>query len=278
VSSLDNPGVCVPKPLPDHLVVPAAKASCVLNPANAPLLRAGAPPLSPEHIAVLTAAYWGPAGVHLTVGFLESTPRDLADRILAHMNAWGESGNVRFSPTNTDPMVRITREREGYWSYLGNGILQIPKDQPTMCLQGFTMNTPESEYRRVVRHETGHTLGFPHEHMRQELVNLLDPQATIAWFARNVGWGPQMVQEQVLTPLDPASIRGTVADPNSIMCYQIAGECTRTRQPIPGGLDIDASDHAFNATLYPKPTTEGGGGPRRPMTADEIFKAIQGAF
>lgn len=36
-------------------------------------------------------------------------------------------------------------------------------------LQGFTMNTPESENKRVIRHEAGHTLGFPHEHMRKAL-------------------------------------------------------------------------------------------------------------
>ncbi len=36
------------------------------------------------------------------------------------------------------------------------------------------MQTPESEYHRVVRHETGHTLGFPHEHMRKELVEKID--------------------------------------------------------------------------------------------------------
>jgi len=55
----------------------------------------------------------------------------------------------------------------GYWSYLGTDILHIPKNRPTMCLENFSMDTLESEYKRVVRHETGHTLGFPHEHMRR---------------------------------------------------------------------------------------------------------------
>jgi hypothetical protein len=43
-----------------------------------------------------------------------------------------------------------------------------------MNLEGFTMKTPDSEFHRVVRHETGHTLGFPHEHMRAELVKRID--------------------------------------------------------------------------------------------------------
>jgi hypothetical protein len=113
--------------------------------------------------------------------------------------------------------------------------------------------------------------------MRKELVDLLDPKKTIAWYSRHVGWSPQMTREQVLTPLDPNSIRGTSSDPNSLMCYQLSGECTYSGQPIPGGTDIDKSDHAFNATLYPKPLAPGGG-TRKPMSADDIYKIIQGAF
>lgn len=114
--------------------------------------------ITPYHLAVLTSRYWGSAGVKLTVGFpFDSTPNDLKNRILAHMNAWGKYCNVQFVLTATDPQVRISRAGDGYWSYLGTDILSIPKNQPTMNLQGFTMATPESEFVRVVRHETGHT-------------------------------------------------------------------------------------------------------------------------
>ena len=42
-------------------------------------------------------------------------------------------------------------------------------------------------------------------------------------------------QQQVLTPLEDASIMGTpTADQTSIMCYQISGECTVDGQPITG--------------------------------------------
>jgi hypothetical protein len=36
------------------------------------------------------------------------------------------------------------------------------------------------------------------------------------------------------------------------MCYQIPGELTRDGKPIIGGKDIDASDAAFAARIYPK--------------------------
>jgi len=66
----------------------------------------------------------------------------------------------------------------------------------------------------------------------------------------------------VLTPIEESSLLGTpVADPKSIMCYQLPGEITVDGNPIPGGLDIDASDFAFAGSIYskakpkPKPKT-----------------------
>src|SRR4029079_16216741 len=134
-------------------------------------------------------------------------------------------------------------------------ILSIAPGQPTMNLEGFTMQTPESEFHRVVRHETGHTLGFPHEHMRRELVDKIDPKKAIAFFGQTQGWSADEVRAQVLTPLEEGSLVGTAhADPKSIMCYQIPGEITEAGQPIVGGKDIDKSDYRFVAKIYPKPT------------------------
>jgi len=122
-----------------------------------------------------------------------------------------------------------------------------------MNLEAFTMATPESEFHRVVRHETGHTMGFPHEHMRRELVNKIDPDKAIAFFGQTQGWSRQEVIAQVLTPLEESSLLGTAhADPNSIMCYQIPGSLTKDGKPIVGGLDIDSQDFAFAAKIYPK--------------------------
>jgi hypothetical protein len=207
--------------------------------------------LPPEHIAVLTGKRW-PAGHVITIGFLESTPADLQARILSHANSWRDRGaNISFALTQTDPMIRITREGEGYWSYLGTDILSITAGQPTLCLQGFSMATPESEYRRVVRHEIGHSLSAPHEHMRSGIVARLDPARTIAYFQRTQGWSAQMVRQQVLTPLDEATLMGTPVDVDSIMAYSLPASITVDGRPVPGGLDIDDSDAAWMAKIYP---------------------------
>lgn len=241
---------CTPAPLLTfEQRVEAQEMAAKLNPVNLP---AGAHPQ--ERLAVLTQAYWGAKGVDLTVGFMEQTAVNLRDRIISHMNAWNTvaGANVKFHWTQTSPQVRISRQRGGYWSYLGVDILSIPRNQQTMNLEGFTMNTPESEFVRVIRHETGHTLGFPHEHLRRDLVALLDAEKTIAYFMRTQGWTRDDVIAQVLTPVEEGALLDpTRADGDSIMCYQLPGSITKSGQPIKGGSDLDELDKGYALKIYP---------------------------
>jgi astacin (peptidase family M12A) len=254
--------VCTPRSLPTELWDAAAQTAIEINPVNrAPVehlsgMVPGFVEMRPAFIAVLTTKYWHNAdGVHLTVGFLDDAPADVRKRIVKHMNAWAKTANVKFSQTKTDPQVRIARDggaQGGYWSYLGTDILHVEPKGPTMNLQAFSMDTPESEFHRVVRHETGHTLGFPHEHMRKELVARIDPDKAIAYFGTTQGWSPEMVKAQVLTPLEDSLLWATAPDPSSIMCYQIPGSLTKDGEPIAGGTDIDDLDYQFAGKLYPK--------------------------
>jgi hypothetical protein len=249
--------VCTPKSLPKHLQVRAAKTATDVNPVNAPVFgfvrdddALAALVSDPLHIAVLTSKYWGPTRRRLTVSFMDTTPADLRTRILSHMNAW--SCGIQFVPTSGTGQVRISRGGDGYWSYLGTDVLHISTSRQTMNLQGFTMSTPESEFRRVIRHEAGHTLGFPHEHMRREIVARIDRQKAYDYFGRTQGWSPAMVDQQVLTPLDERSIFGTTsADQTSIMCYQLPGLITKDGRPILGGGDINPIDQGFAKRIYP---------------------------
>jgi hypothetical protein len=249
---------CMPKRLPKKLWIPAAQKARAINPVNHPQLhrlKSIMPGFAPtkQRIAVVTTKYWGPNGVRLTVGFLDNPPKDLRARILAHMNAWAPKVNVTFTESRSDPQVRIARiPGDGYWSYVGTDILSIEAEEPTMNLEGFTMQTAESEFRRVVRHEAGHTIGCPHEHMRKALVAKIDQKKAIKYFGETQGWTPAEVREQVLTPLEESSLLGSdVTDPNSIMSYQIPGKITKNGKPILGGNDIGKSDFDFMAKIYP---------------------------
>lgn len=270
---------CVPRQLPERLRVKAARTATRINPANGLNVAAMAGLglsdgiMDPLAMAVLTAKYWGPQPRQLTVSFMETATADLRARIVGHLNAWNRSGGISFVETRGTGQVRISRSGGGYWSYLGTDVLLIPPGQQTMNLAGFTMNTPEDEYRRVVRHEAGHTLGFPHEHMRKELIARIDPEKAYDYFWRTQGWSRSMVDQQVLTPLDDRSIMATAPDEDSLMCYQLPGSITRDGTPIRGGADINASDAAFCGRLYPKAGAATGASPNGHDSEDDAVPA-----
>jgi Astacin (Peptidase family M12A) len=263
---------CIPKNVPARLLVKAAEVATKINPVNAPVVgpvasvARGFDVSDPLRIAVLTAKYWGPWARRLTVSFMETTSADLQARIISHLNAWTRTAGISFVATNGVGDVRISRGPGGYYSYLGTDILLIPKNRQTMNLQSFTMNTSESEYKRVVRHEAGHTLGFPHEHMRRAMISRIDPAKAYPWFLQTYGWDKATVDAQVLTPLNEVSLMGTLADQTSIMCYQLPGLITKDGKPIMGGADINQTDYAFAGTIYAK---VGHLGPGPAMAADQ---------
>lgn len=255
--------VCQPRILTLDEAAQAVRQSIAINPENAagarhverivPGRRGGARRLA------LEIDYRWPADTRvLSVQFLDNPNQALRKRILEHMNAWNKTVNIRFSETKETGEVRIARldsppRDSGYWSYIGTQILAIRKDKPTLNLDSFTMKVSDAEFRRVVRHEAGHTLGFEHEHMRGDLVGKIDRRKAYAYYARTENWTKEETIAQVLTPLSKRSLMGTTeSDPLSIMCYQIPAEITRDGKAITGGIDINPRDYQFAGTIYPK--------------------------
>jgi len=253
-----TPG-CAIKALPRRLWLKAARNAIRVSPTNAPqrapIGADGLGVTDPLRIAVMTTKYWGPQPRQLTVSFVgsaSSASSSLRARILSHMNAWSKTGCISFTETSGTGQVRIAFDQTGHWSYLGIDILSIPMNRPTMNLQEFDRETRDAEFYRVVRHETGHTLGFPHEHMRKELVARIDRQKANQYFWATQGWDAAMVEAQVLTPLSDDSLYRTPPDQTSIMCYQLPASITVDNLPITGGVDINETDYAFNGLIYPR--------------------------
>lgn len=263
-----SPITCTPRSLPRELVRHAADLAFARNPANRPPIEkltrlVDGVKVTADFLAIMRGKYWGAAGVRLTVGFLDDPSPELRRRILAHMNAWRRTAQIEFVETDTDPDVRIarddSRDHGGYWSYVGTDILAIERDQPTMNLESFTMDTPDAEFHRVVRHEAGHTLGFVHEHMRSDLVKRIDEERAIAYFKKTQGWSAEETRAQVLTPIENSSLIGNPhPDPDSIMCYQLPEAILKPGEDaILGGTDITASDYKWAGKLYPRPGSQG---------------------
>ncbi len=247
---------CRPRSLPRGLRIDAALAAIAHYPANRPALeRVPTGMISPLNAAALTTRLWGPGVNVLTVQFLDIANPTLKAKILAHMNAWADRGcRISFKEVAGGGQVRITTTPgDGYYSYVGTDNLSIPANQNTMNLDSFSLSTPDSEYARVVRHETGHALGFLHEQQRDTIVNRINRRAAILYFAQMDGWTAQETTQQVLTPLDEATLTATpLRDVNSVMCYQLPASIMNDHVAVPGGMDIDASDVELITRLYPK--------------------------
>jgi hypothetical protein len=231
----------------------AAAHAVSINPVNAPLVP------RPQELAVLTSKYWGAQDRTLSVSFLDTNDAALRNKILGHMNAWFDQGAcIRFAWTAGVGDVRIARDPDGYWSYLGTDINLIPDDEPTMNLEGFTVNTTDALCRRVIRHETGHTLGFPHEHLRGEIIDRIDVAKALEYFKRTQGWDEATVVSNVLEPLELSSIMASaLADEQSLMCYWLPGSIMTNGVAVRGGNDISSTDREHAVKVYPKASTVG---------------------
>lgn len=280
--------ICTPKSVEPQDRIAAAQRAVQINPVNdvrVERLAATCPSMvfDAGHLALLTSKYHGSSGVDLSVQFLDSPDAEtkrmlLSDEIGA--NAWGRKGaNIRFRETTSQGQIRVARlSSDGYWSYLGTDIFGIPQGRATMNLASITSRTPVSEIKRVVMHEFGHSCGFPHEHMRAQIIEQLEYENIIAAYQYSQRWSRQEVIAQVLTPLDARSIRGTPnADDESIMCYQIPAEAvvngrrlrlTKNGLPIPGGLFINDLDYQFAASVYPGATVPTPPAVKRTLTIE----------
>jgi hypothetical protein len=209
-----------------------------------------------DRLAVLNQKRWDPAGQRLKVSFIDDPrpPQELCDRILLHLNAWSEFCSMSFEESNDDPEVRISLTSEGYWSCIGTDSLTIESGKPTMGLGGFNMDTPDAEFYRIVRHEAGHALGFIHEHLREEVVQLIDPVRAIEYYSGPPNyWNEETTTQNVLKPLPNDAILGTdQIDIHSVMCYFLPEDILIEGAPqIPGGDDITQFDRDFAANVYP---------------------------
>lgn len=252
------PGYCIPIEPPEKFRKILASRATRLNPNNWEYYEGP----QPQRIAVLKSKYFGPDQRVLTVSFMESTNRATRTKILAYANLW--DCGIRFEYTQGTGDVRISRGSGGYWSYLGTDVLSIPRNRQTMNLQGFTERTSDPEYNRVVTHEFGHTLGFPHEHMRKPVQDRLDRNKTYVYFRRTSGWSRATVDSQIFAPMSESSIHATEPDETSIMAYHFPGSITKNGEPIPGGDAINARDKEFCEEIYPIDEVVEPGEPEEP--------------
>jgi hypothetical protein len=259
-SPVAAPMTCTPKRLTIEQAIAAAQFALEQNPANQsnlvdlwPAYRLHA---TPDRLAIVNGNKWGPGPQVFPVYFFD--PRASAiPQTMAALNEWSPHCNKSFQ-RSMDPtsICRISFGPGGLYSYVGTDNGGIPHSQQTMNLQGYTANTPWTEFQRGASHEAGHFLGCIHEHQLRDIVVRLNRQAVIRWGARTQGWSRQESIRQMLTPYEESQLLVVPgdwpADEASIMAYHFDAELTLDGKPILGGSRINARDAAYIALAYPK--------------------------
>lgn len=121
-----------------------------------------------------------------------------------------------------------------------------------MNLEGFTVNTSDDEYKRVVCHETGHTLSFPHEHMRKELIVRIHRQKAYDYFCGMYCWDCAMVDAQVLTRFGRRHHHPNPARSDVDHVLSVAGANHQGWKTDSGGKNINTWDFAFAGKIIRK--------------------------
>ena len=193
-------------------------------------------------------------GRTLTVSFIGGN-KLVKERIIRQAKLWLNHANIEldFSPRIKKGNIRIGFDmNDGSWSYVGNQILSIPKNEPTMNFGWLTPTLDDEEYSRVVLHEFGHSLGCIHEHERPDNGIPWNKPKVYAYYAQKDGWSKNEVDDQVFDRYDKNIIRAGTLDKKSIMMYPVPDELTVGKYKIGWNRILSTEDKKFIAALYPK--------------------------
>ncbi|MFC6084581.1 M12 family metallopeptidase [Sphaerisporangium aureirubrum] len=142
---------------------------------------------------------------------------------------------------------------DGYWSYLGRDVLDIPFGERTTNF-GRRVDTPSGHAAAL--HELGHVIGMPHEHQSPFAGIVWDEEAVYRWFAGPPNeWSRPKTFHNVIRKLDASEVSGSGWDPDSIMEYPFVQglilEPEEYRQGLfPPGA-ISKTDEEYARRWYP---------------------------
>ena len=204
--------------------------------------------------ALYTPRHWGRSKRVIFVRFLEGDPvvwRRIA-QVITGPDGWNSACGLQFI-FNQDPHaeVRISFQPGNSWSHVGN--YDPGEGKPTMNFGWFTQATNDGEVRRVALHEFGHALGLMHEHETPWNQIPWDRPAVYEYYRQRMGWTPEQVEAQVLTPIAREVLSSGGYDGKSIMHYGIPAELVLDRKARGGNNRLSIEDRRQAARSFGPP-------------------------
>ena len=238
------PHICFDIILPQELNIIASQYAFQENSSN----------VSPFEAASVSSKLWSP-GRTITVCFLEGLP-EIQNKVEYYAHQWEQHANIVFKFVNTkDADIRISFQNKGSWSAVGTDALVkefFPKDKPTMNYGWLRLDSPESEYSRVVLHEFGHALGMIHEHSSPVNGINWNKEAVYEYYSGAPNhWDRAKIDHNILTRYSSTQTQFTKFDPKSIMLYHFPTELTLDKQVFQLNNTLSETDKEFISARYP---------------------------
>ncbi len=237
---------------------------------------------SVHHFAATRHYTWEP-GITLNAQFLDGSPDKWA-KVERFAKEWTRYANINFrfhqprAPAPRGPTIRISFQRNGYWSIIGSQAAYRAKTMPTMNFHHRLFRKGDREIRRVVLHEFGHALGLFHEHQNPKISFTWNKQMMYAYYRRTHGWNQRKVDSNIFRRLNASTTKASEFDPKSIMLYSFPPQFTQERVRMRANWELSATDKREIAKLYPgrwRPSTGGVVRPEPRIDVTALSRSIR---
>jgi len=237
---------------------------------------------SVHHFAATRHYTWEP-GITLNAQFLDGSPDKWA-KVQRYANTWTKYANINLKfhrPQDAPPRgptLRISFQRNGYWSIIGSQAAYRAKTMPTMNFNHNLFRKGEREIKRVVLHEFGHALGLFHEHQNPKIRFTWNKPLMYAYYRRTHGWNQRKVDSNIFRRLTSSTAKSSEFDPKSIMLYSFPAQFTAERVRMRANWELSATDKREISKLYPgrwRPSTGGVVRPNPRVDHNRLSRSIR---
>lgn len=211
--------------------------------------------INPFHLALVRGKMHKPNAL-LKVKFLNGTDKQ-KQGVRAEAKEWENFANIKFnfvSSGNADIRIGFKWQGDaGSWSYIGTDIFNIPQNEATMNFGWLDINYQDKEeYKRVVKHEFGHTLGCIHEHQNPSVNIPWDEEAVYKYYAGPPNyWSKEDVDNNIFDRYGTTQTQYSQFDKESIMLYSIPNSLTIGDYEVGSNNILSEMDKDFIGTIYP---------------------------